>query len=251
MPIRTECQRTSKSCDDKGFPATRQGFPPAGFHENEGRMKSDRLRNIINGPSRRTRFAMARLCRILRRGMNSRASRIPVFPFRTRRDPAIRSARAAVDHGCRAVDATGRESGLRVPHPLCGIGDDVQDRGVIDGRRHRILLSIHDLAHGAPQDLARPRLRKCLHDRGLLEAGQGPSSERTSGRAPPRSPPACARRRLQHDEATGTWPLSLSSAPGRAIRDILVPGDDLLHGAGGKPVPRTLITSSIRPMIKM
>jgi hypothetical protein len=45
--------------------------------------------------------------------------------------------------------------------------------------------------------------------------------------------------------------LSLSSAPGRAIRDILVPGDDLLHGAGGKPVPRTLITSSIRPMIKM
>src|SRR3546814_1916544 len=43
------------------------------------------------------------------------------------------------------------------------VGDLLEDRRIVDGRRHRRILAIGDLLHGAAQDLARAGLRQALH----------------------------------------------------------------------------------------
>src|SRR6516225_4931330 len=48
--------------------------------------------------------------------------------------------------------------------------DFIQDRGVIDRRRHRPNLAVGDLFHGTAQDLARPGLRQPRHGQRELES---------------------------------------------------------------------------------
>src|SRR3546814_18886608 len=56
------------------------------------------------------------------------------------------------------------------------VGDLLEDRRTVAGRRHRRILATGDLLHGAAQDLARAGLRQAVHPGPAPEGGEDPKN---------------------------------------------------------------------------
>src|SRR6516225_9062467 len=116
--------------------------------------------------------------------------------------------------------------------------DLLQDRGIVDRRRHGPGLAVGDLLHGAAQDFPRTRLRQPGDGDRELERRDRPyffAHERDAFLLDLGDRPVDAG--LEHDEAARNLALEfVDDADHGAFGDILVRGQHLLHATGREPV---------------
>src|SRR6476646_10001440 len=127
--------------------------------------------------------------------------------------------------------------GLRLYSNTLGLqraADLVENRGIVDRRRHGTGLAVSYLLHSAAQDLARSRLRQTCdryrdfkgRDRPDLLANEADAFLLDLGNR-------AVHARLKHDEAAGDLALErVGDADHRAFGNVLMVAQHLLHAAG-------------------
>src|SRR5256714_10801317 len=158
---------------------------------------------------------------------------------------AAQSSAMMISSGRMARMRSSLASVISVCRPLCPKAfalqhgaDLLEDRGIVDRRRHGPGLAVGDFLHGAAQNLSRPRLRQSRNydrklerrDRADLVAHKSDALLFDLGRGP-------IDAGLEHNEAAGNLALErIRDADHGAFGDILVRGEHFFHPASGQPM---------------